>query len=91
MSKNIQYSNFNQGSQKPYSYLILPGLTILFLLFVKATTGIRSDHFFLVGIVNISYFLSPYTRRLITALGIYCLLDNLRFHEGMAKLCFSQC
>lgn len=70
MSKNIQNSNFNQGTQKPYSYLILPSLTILFLLFVKATTGIRSDHFFLVGIVNISYFLSPYTRRLITALGI---------------------
>ena len=50
--------------------LTVPVLSLLFLLFAKFTTGVRGDHFALVGLVNAGYFISPQTRRLITGLAI---------------------
>jgi len=51
-------------------YLLVPILSIALLAFASLTTGIRSDHIFLITIVNLSYYLTSATRRLITALGI---------------------
>jgi len=48
----------------------VPILSIALLAFASLTTGIRSDHIFLITIVNLSYYLTSATRRLITALGI---------------------
>lgn len=48
----------------------MPILSIALLAFASLTTGIRSDHIFLITIVNLSYYLTSATRRLITALGI---------------------
>lgn len=57
--------------QRPLSYyLVVPLLSLLFLLFAKFTTGLRSDHFFLVTIINLAFYISHYSRRLIIGLGI---------------------
>jgi inositol phosphorylceramide synthase catalytic subunit len=56
---------------RPLSYyLVVPLLSILLLLFAAFTTGIRSDHVFLVTIIIIAFYTSHYSRRLITGLGI---------------------
>ena len=52
------------------SFLIIPLLSVLYLLFAKTTTGLRPDHLVLVAIVNACYYLSASSRRLIIGLGI---------------------
>ena len=61
---------FVKKSSSLVSFLIIPLLSVLFLFFAKTTTGIRSDHLVLVVIVNVCYYLSASTRRLIAGLGI---------------------
>lgn len=51
-------------------FVIVPLLSVLYLLLAKSTTGIRPDHVALVAIVNSCYYLSSSTRRLIIGLGI---------------------
>lgn len=57
-------------TSSPASFLIIPLLSVLYLFFSKTTTGLRTDHLVLVAIVNVCYYLSASTRRLIIGLGI---------------------
>ena len=63
-------------------FLIIPLLSLCFLFAVKLTTGLRFDHFLLVGIVNASFYLSGFTRRLITGLGViivyWIIFDSMK-------------
>jgi membrane-associated phospholipid phosphatase len=52
------------------SFLIVPLLSLLFLLFANFTTGIRGDHYALVILVNTGFIISAFTRRLFTGLAI---------------------
>ena len=70
-------------AKRPWSYyLVVPVLSLCFLLFANLTTGIRSDHFLLVGIVNVAFYLSGFTRRFITGLGIiivyWIIFDSMK-------------
>jgi hypothetical protein len=64
------------------NYITVALLSVVFLLFASFTTGIRSDHIFLLGIVNICYVISPFTRRLITGLTIiivyWIIFDSMK-------------
>ena len=66
----MELKQTNTRENQWLSIITLPILSIFFLLFTKFTTGIRSDHFALVALVNIGYFISPQTRRLFTGLAI---------------------
>jgi hypothetical protein len=73
----------NHFARRSWSYyLTVPLLSILFLVFVKITTGLRFDHFLLVTIVNIAFYASGFSRRLITGLGIiifyWILFDSMK-------------
>lgn len=63
-------------------YLVVPILSLSFLLFAKFTTGLRSDHFLLVSLINFSFYLSGFSRRLITGLGImivyWVIFDSMK-------------
>ena len=62
------------GSGKlPKGYWTIPLLSVIFLTIAYFTTGIRNDHIVLVGIVNISYFLSNLTRRFIIGFSIFII------------------
>lgn len=49
----------------------LPVLTVLYLIFLNLTTGVRPDHYSLIVLVNVLFFASPFTKRLITGLSIF--------------------
>lgn len=53
--------------------LIIPVLSLIYLLLAYVTTGIRNDHFLLVAIVNGSFFISKLTRRFITGFSIFVI------------------
>ncbi len=63
-------------------FLLIPILSICFLLFVKFTSGLRFDHLLLVSIVNVAFYLSGFTRRLITGLGViivyWIIFDSMK-------------
>ena len=74
--------NNNPFSKKTFSFLLIPFLAILFLLFAKFTTGIRPDHYLLVAIIITFYYISSFTRRLITGLAIiivyWIIFDSMK-------------
>lgn len=49
----------------------LPVLTLLYYIFLRLTTGVRPDHYSLIILVNVLFFLSPFTKRLVTGLSIF--------------------
>jgi membrane-associated phospholipid phosphatase len=65
-----------------FSLLVVPALSLLFLLFVRFTTGIRSDHILLVVLVNAGFVISSHTRRLFTGLAIiiiyWIIFDSMK-------------
>ncbi len=63
-------SDLKNNSSVTIFKLFVPLLSLLFLLALAATTGIRFDHYLLVAIINSCYFISPQSRRLITGLAI---------------------
>ena len=63
-------ADLKNDSSRIKSMLLVPLLSLLFLLLTVVTTGIRFDHLLLVVIVNCCYFISPQSRRLITGLAI---------------------
>ena len=71
MSKEIN----TEGNSIPllWSKLTIPLLSVLFLFIAFFTTGIRNDHVLLVGIVNVSYFISNMTRRFIIGFSIFVI------------------
>jgi len=70
---------------------VVPLLSVLYYFFAKYTTGFRSDHLFLVVLVNVLYFLSGTTRRFLAGFSIFIaywiLYDSMKawpnyyFHE----------
>lgn len=73
---------------KPLSMIIIPLLSVLYLLFAKYTSGLRSDHLALVVLVNSCFFISQYTRRLIAGMGIiivyWIIFDSMKVWPNWA-------
>src|SRR3954465_13591304 len=71
--------------------LTVPLLSALYLIMSQLLTGLRNDHFVLVGIVNVLDFSSVKTRKLVTGLSViiiyWIIFDsmkawpNYRFHQ----------
>ena len=57
-------------AKKKIDFFIVPVLSLLFALLTAITTGLRPDHIFLIVLVNVCYFATGFTRRLITGLAI---------------------
>lgn len=71
------------SDRRDWSYfLLVPLLSLLFLVFVKLTTSVRSDHFMLVAIINVAFYFSRFSRRLITGLGViivyWVIFDSMK-------------
>jgi membrane-associated phospholipid phosphatase len=71
---------------RKFSFLFVPVISIVYLLFAYYTTGIRSDHIFLVSLVNACYFLASFTKRLITGLAImmlyWIIFDSMKLYPN---------
>ena len=74
--------NITDNFRKKYSFLIVPAFSVIYLLFENFITGIRTDHFVLLGIIISCYYISSFTRRLITGLAIiivyWILYDSMK-------------
>jgi hypothetical protein len=75
-------------SKEPSYFYVVPLLSILFMLFAQVTTGLRSDHLLLITIVNVAFYTSGFTRRLITGLAIiifyWILFDSMKAWPNFA-------
>src|SRR5436189_3067015 len=81
MENKISRPNFS-------SIVFILLISICYLVFANFTTGIRGDHIFLVSIVLIGYFVSSFTRRLITGLAIiivyWIIYDSMKAWPNFA-------
>lgn len=69
----IENNTEGRSTSNLLSKLMVPLLSVLYLIIAHFTTGIRNDHIFLVGIVNASFFISDLTRRFIVGFSIFVI------------------
>ena len=61
---------------------LIPLLSVLYIVFLTMTQGIRGDQWMLVFVVNTCYFFNDYTRRFITGFSIiviyWLIFDSMK-------------
>ncbi len=69
------------------NYLVII-LSVIYFLFVKFTSGLRSDHIALIVLVNSCFYISHFTRRFIIGMGIiivyWIIFDSMKVWPNWA-------